>query len=86
MIELFYSTIFIRKMKKTDVELREEIIEKLELFKDSRNHNSLKVHKLHGELDGKYSFSVNYKFRVIFSYIQKNMVSILTFGDHDIYK
>jgi plasmid maintenance system killer protein len=52
----------------------------------SDNHSSLKVHKLNGPLKGSYSFSVNYKIRIIFQYVSKKEVVLLTVGDHKIYK
>lgn len=77
---------FIRQFKNLESQLQEEIIEKIGLFKDPKNHKQLKVHKLRGYLSGRYSFSVNYKIRIVFSYISKKETVLLTIGDHDIYK
>ena len=46
----------------------------------------LKVHKLNGKFEDYSSFSVNYKFRIVFRYISKNEVLFTDMGDHDIYK
>jgi len=72
-------------MNKLDKELREEAIEKIGLLAEPTNHRFLKVHKLHGPLAGLHSFSVNYKTRIVFEYISKYEVALLSIGDHDIY-
>lgn len=86
MIEIIYKPSFIREFDALDKNLQDEILEKIELFKDTKNHKQLKVHKLHGHLRDKSSFSVNYKFRIVFSYISKKEVRFFTIGDHDVYK
>lgn len=86
MFELIYAPIFVRQFNKLPKDLQEEVIEKIELFKDASNHKQLKVHKLHGEFSTCHAFSVNYKYRIVFQYATKKSVSILAIGDHDIYK
>ena len=83
-----YAPEFVRLYNKLGFELQEEIKEKITLFKDPTNHKQLKVHKLHGRLRDRYSFSVNYKYRIIFEYGQKDnrIVILKTVGDHDVYK
>lgn len=85
MLEIVISKQFARQFRKLDQHLQEEVVEKLELFKDPVNHESLKVHKLSGRLAGKYSFSVNYKARVIFSYPIPSEALLLLVGSHDLY-
>ena len=86
MIELQYTSNFMRELKKMNPDLIEEVIEKIEQFKDRANHKILKVHKLKGKLYGRYSFSVNYKMRIIFHFKTTNLATLITIGDHDIYK
>jgi len=62
--------------------LKEEIKESILLLKDEKNHQQLKVHKLKG-FSHTYSYSVNYKIRVIFEYGDKKAINILYVGDHD---
>ena len=57
-----------------------------ELFKNKNNHKRLNVHILHGRLKGRYSFSVNYRFRIVFTHLSKNEVVLLAVGDHTVYK
>ena len=76
---------FVKKFNRLETALREEVLEKIEMFKDEKNHKQLKVHKLNGVLSGRYSFSVNYKTRVVFSYLSKTEAVLLSIGDHEVY-
>lgn len=85
-ITVKYTPEFLRLYSKLEVALQEEVKEKIILFKNRGNHKLLKVHKLHGRLGDRYSFSVNYKFRIAFRYTDKKTAALMTVGDHDIYK
>lgn len=85
-MEIAYKATFVKQLKKLDEDLQNEVLEKIDLFKDINNHNILNVHKLHGKFKEKYSFYVNYKIRVVFMWISKNEVALLVVGDHDLYK
>ncbi|MBI5645087.1 hypothetical protein HY970_03230 [Candidatus Kaiserbacteria bacterium] len=88
MIHIQFSKEFLRELSKLPKELQEEVAEKVEAFKDRDNHHRLRVHKLHGPFIGSWSFSVNYRFRIIFIYSgnKKNDVTLITIGDHSIYE
>ncbi len=86
-IEIIYTPKFFRSLKKLEKKLQMEVFEKIDLFSCAGNHKLLKVHKLEGVLKHCYSFSVNYKYRIVFQYdgCNKNLVFFLNIGDHDIY-
>ncbi|MFA5000999.1 MAG: type II toxin-antitoxin system mRNA interferase toxin, RelE/StbE family [Candidatus Paceibacterota bacterium] len=87
MRKFVYAPIFVRQFKKLGENLKEEVWEKIEMFRDVSNHKTLRVHKLSGPFEGRYSFSVNYNFRIVFSYSNKKKeVNLLAIGDHDVYK
>lgn len=86
MIRILYPQVFIKKFSKLEIDLQEEAIQKIGLFKDRKNHGILKVHKLHGKFHGRFAFSVNYKFRIAFRYVSRDEVLFFDIGDHDIYK
>jgi len=86
MIDIEYKPKFLRKFNQLPEALKVEVEEKISLFLEDQNHSFLKTHKLTGKLKGTYSFSVNYDLRIIFTYNMKNEVSLLTIGNHDIYK
>lgn len=83
MITVQYAPTFIRMYKGLAIGLREEVKEKIALFRDSRNHVKLKVHKLGGRMEGRCAFSVNYKIRIVFKNENTTTVSLLYVGSHD---
>ena len=84
-MKVYFLPIFVRQFNRLDPKLQLEAIEKIELFKDKKNYKQLKVHQLRGRLAGRYSFSVNYKTRIVFSYLSKNETALLAIGDHAVY-
>jgi len=86
MINIVYTPNFLHQYKKLSLSLREEIKEKVELFRSDPRHPFLKTHKLSGKFDGLFSFSVNYVYRIVFMYDSKDTVALLSVGDHDVYK
>ena len=84
-IEIMFKPEFIRLYNKLPHELQGEVKEKIELFREARNHALLKVHKLHGRMKGSHSFSVNYRYRIVFEYESKNCAILMNVGDHDMY-
>lgn len=85
-MQVSYKASFVRQMNKLEKNLVEEVLEKIDIFKNSLDLAILKIHKLHGQLKDKWSFSVNYKIRIIFQYESKKEIVLLAIGDHDIYK
>jgi len=85
-ISVAFTPQFVRDYKKLPAALQVEVKEKIATFGDTSNHRALKVHKLKGRLADRYSFSVNYKTRIVFRYLSKTEAVLLTVGSHDIYK
>ena len=85
-LEIIYLPRFIKKYRKLPKNLREEVREKIELFSKKPRHPFLKTHKLSWALKGRWSFSVNYEYRVVFRHLSKEKVVLLCVGNHDIYK
>lgn len=52
------------------------------IFENSPFDPRLKTHKLSGELDDLWSFSVDYDVRVIFSFVEANRVLFVDIGTH----
>jgi toxin HigB-1 len=76
---------FKRMFKKLERNLQQEAYEKIILLEDPEHHKQLRVHKLSGRLKGFYSFSVNYKIRVVFDIPNNDELVLFAIGDHDIY-
>jgi mRNA-degrading endonuclease YafQ of YafQ-DinJ toxin-antitoxin module len=86
MLEVSLTPRFQRMYRKLEPALQEEAREKILLFKNPDSHQQLKVHKLKGRLKNRYSFSVNYKVRIVFVYESKHAVILLAIGSHNVYK
>lgn len=84
-MKILFKPTFVRQFNILEKALQEEVLEKIELFKNFKNHKQLKIHKLKGVLKGRYSFSVNYKTRIVFIYESKKTAVFLAVGDHDVY-
>jgi len=68
-------------------ELQETVVAKVRLFENPENHDALRVHKLRGRLNGRYSFSVTTSVRIVFCYTatKPKEAHLLTIGTHDVY-
>jgi len=86
-MEVSFSPTFVRMFKILSKALQDETIEKIDLFKNLNKHKLLKVHKLSDRLRNRYSFSVNYKTRIVFCYLpsKPKEAFLLAIGDHAIY-
>lgn len=85
MIKILYKPIFVRQFKKLPSALQDEVKDKIHLFQEDHNHPFLRTHKLKGRLKGFFSFSVNYEYRIVFEWIDKETARFFAVGDHDIY-
>ena len=85
MLEISATPQFRKMFSKLENSLQEEALSKMEMLHVSTNHLYLKVHKLQGKQKKHYSFSVNYKIRIVFIYLTTNEIVLTAIGDHDIY-
>ncbi len=89
-MKIKYSSKFIREYKKLSRKIRDLAEEKEEIFRKNPFDPRLKTHKLHGKFKGRiekyYSFSVGYKYRVIFRFIERDEVRFYLIGTHKIYQ
>ncbi len=86
-MDVAFTPQFRRQFKKIPSKLQEETLEKIGAFSDIRQHASLHVHKLAGRMDGRWSFSVNYRYCIVFTWERQNKSAILlAIGDHSIYE
>lgn len=84
-MQVSFTPNFIRQLKKLEPELKAEGLGKIELFQKNQREKSLKVHRLKGKLKDRFSFSVNYKYRIVFMYFTKKEIVLMAVGDHDVY-
>jgi mRNA-degrading endonuclease YafQ of YafQ-DinJ toxin-antitoxin module len=86
-MEIIYSSKFAREYKKLPNDIKDIAEEQETLFRKDPFDPMIKTHKLKGKLRGFLSFSIGYKYRIIFEFAKdKNTVYFHSVGDHDIYQ
>ena len=85
-MEIDYSPEFARSFKKLPRELKIKALVKEKIFRKNYRDPRLKTHKLSGKLAGRSAFWIDFKNRVVFSFVDSKLVRFLAIGSHDIYK
>lgn len=85
-VQIVYNPRFAKKLDRFSSEEQKKILGKLHIFWENPYNNSLKAHKLSGKLNNLWSFSVSYHLRILFRFVQKNIVEFIDLGGHEIYK
>jgi len=84
-VKVSYSPKYVRQYRKLSWDIQELAAKKGEIFCIDPFDPRLKTHKLSGELEGFWAFSVNYSYRIIFKFAAKKTALFFEIGDHDIY-
>ena len=88
--KIVFDTSFEKDFKKYKNKLsdkrREQLKQKLLIFKKDSFDAKLKTHKLKGNLKGYWSFSINYSDRILFRFLDNETVFFIDIGSHNIYK
>ncbi len=85
-MKIIYSPKFRREYKKLPSEIKRLAEEREMVFRNNPLHPSLKTHKLRGKWEEFWSFSIDYRNRIIFEFGEKGLVFFHSVGDHDIYQ
>jgi addiction module RelE/StbE family toxin len=85
-MKIIYSPRFRREHKKLPKHVKESMEEKEDIFRKNPFHPSLDTHKLHGRLKEFWSFSIGFKYRVIFEFGDQKTAHFHSTGNHDIYQ
>jgi mRNA-degrading endonuclease YafQ of YafQ-DinJ toxin-antitoxin module len=85
-MNIYYSPEFVRRFKKLSRELKTKALEKEKIFRTNYRDPRLRTHKLSGKLRGRLGFWIDFKNRIIFSFMDSTTVYFHSVGDHDIYK
>jgi mRNA-degrading endonuclease YafQ of YafQ-DinJ toxin-antitoxin module len=86
MTVILYTPKFVRLYKKLPLKIQQAAEQKEIIFRKDPFTPSLKTHKLTGELEGLFAFSIDYSHRIIFEFRDTNTVSFRAIGNHDVYK
>jgi mRNA-degrading endonuclease YafQ of YafQ-DinJ toxin-antitoxin module len=84
-MKIYYLGSFLREYKKLDIRIKKLAQEKEVLFRIDPFDNRLKIHKLLGEFEGYWAFSITNKDRIIFEIGKEGVFYFHRIGDHDIY-
>lgn len=85
-MKIIYTSKFAREYKKLSLDVKIIAEENEKTFRQNPFDPSLKTHKLHGKLKDLWSFSIGYKYRIIFEFVDDNLVYFYGVGSHDIYQ
>jgi len=86
-MEIIYSSKFAREYRKLPKDVKALAEAQETIFRKDPYDARLKTHKLKGKFDGFLSFSIAYKYRIIFEFAKdRKTVYFHTVGDHDIYQ
>lgn len=85
-MKIFLAPQFEKNYKKLPPTIQLLLQKKEKEFRKNPRHPSLKTHKLSGKLKDFFSFSINYSYRVVFRFEDKESVIFYDVGTHSIYK
>jgi len=83
---IYPTTHFIKAYKSLPVEIRLRAKQKERIFRNNPFDSCLKTHKLKGKLKDCWSYSIDYQYRILFRFIDKETILYYDIGTHNIYK
>ena len=86
MLKVKYSSKFLKSFRKFSRNVQKLGVKRIEIFQTSPFATSLKTHKLIGSLEGLYSFSINYSYRILIKFEGDTEATLLNVGTHSIYR
>ena len=63
---------------------KEQLKERLSIFKEDTSDKRLKTHRLKGNLKEYYAFSISYSDRIVFRHLEDEEVLFIQIGSHDV--
>ena len=85
-MKIYYSSKFERKYRKLPLSIKKIVEKKEQIFRKDPFDKQLKTHRLNGSLSHFLSFSINQKYRIIFEFVDPDVIWFHTVGTHSIYK
>jgi len=77
---------FEKSFRKLPTHIQNLAIKKDKWFRLDAFDKRLHTHKLKGELNGYWSYSVDHKYRILFRFLNDDEVIYYDIGTHDIYR
>lgn len=85
-LNVHVSSDFEKSFHKLPNNIKDLAEKKDKLFRNDAFDVRLHTHKLKGELEGYWSYYVNYKYRILFRFITENEVIYYDIDTHEIYR
>lgn len=73
----------LKKIQKTDKTLANKVEKQLSLFQNNPQHPSLRLHKLTGSFENRWSISITKNFRMVYLKLEENIAYFIVIGTHD---
>ncbi|QQG40882.1 MAG: type II toxin-antitoxin system mRNA interferase toxin, RelE/StbE family [Candidatus Levyibacteriota bacterium] len=84
-MKIYYSSRFVKAYKQLPKKIKDEAEKKEKIFRKNPRDIRLKTHKLTGKLKDFWAFSINYQYRILFEFKEKDVIWFHTVGTHEIY-
>lgn len=85
-MKIYYSSKFEKEYKRLPKEIKTKAEKKEAIFRKNPFDPRLKTHRLKGLLKDFFAFSIDYQYRIIFEFEEKDTVWFHGVGTHEIYK
>ena len=85
-MKVYYSSKFYREYKKLSKEVKSDAEKAERLFRQNPFHPKPKTHQLLGRLRDFWAFSINFRYRIIFEFVNGKTIWFHSVGDHRIYR
>lgn len=83
---IYYSSHFAKAFRKLPEDIKKQAIQKEKLFRIDCFDKRLETHKLKGQLEDYFAFSINYSHRILFEFTDNISAGFIDIGTHSIYK
>lgn len=84
-MEILYTPTFEKTYRKSERATKELAKKQEQIFRANPFDKRLKTHKLQGRLKEFWSFSVTHSVRIVFEFVDSDIVVFHDIGNHDIY-
>ena len=85
-MQIIYSPQFQREYRRLPSAAKDKTEKREKIFRINPFDKRLKTHKLRGRLSELWSFSIDYRYRIIFEFMSEKKVIFHAIGDHSLYK
>ncbi|MBI2009770.1 MAG: type II toxin-antitoxin system mRNA interferase toxin, RelE/StbE family [Candidatus Chisholmbacteria bacterium] len=85
MTSVYYTSVFAKHFKRLPKRIKLAAVKQEKRFRANPLQPRLKTHVLGGKLKGYYSFSVTYRYRILFAIEKGGEITFIDIGTHSIY-